>query len=620
VATRDERSFNAAAKRAANRRTRIVRETRLAIVDLLTQAEREILATLATQPPEAETWRLQALQREVRRAMAQFADAAAAPAASGIGGTWATGVAAIDEPLAAAARAAPAAAQAGGAGPGPGAAAGSPAASVRGLPAIDTRALDAMSEFLTEKIRGISVAAADKINTELGLTIVGARSPFEAAQAVQKILGETTRERANVIVRTELHRAYHVAAQKRLEQAAARIPGMRKRWRRSGKVHSRWNHDLADGQTVAWDKPFVLNDGRKEKKGEQVELMYPGDPKAPPSETINCGCVLLPVLPEEFGLKPTRPAKKPFTDEELRLNPRKSDLADAVPVRPAPKAPKPPPPPPPPPQFPVPAFREAKTVKEAEALGQSIIAARGPVEYVTSPTGGVAKRFRHSNTPLPQAQQIERYFGKVSYTGLNVETANELNRWLIEAAHEADRLGLPRLRGVMTSPPRGARASMGDGILAVSKKLTVAEVNGPALRENRRINAARYDQWRAAVEPGGNGRTRYDRPFSAGGYYATELESARSTFWHEFGHHVHQQLGVTTPTQYERPPLEDALIKIFKADTVFPTQYAATSRRELFAESFSLLRMGKPEKLDRRILDFLGQVERGVVDPTVGGA
>jgi hypothetical protein len=326
MATRDERRFNAAARRAAAGRTRIVRETRLAIAALLAQAQREIVALIAAQPEGAETGRLQQLQREVRRAMAQFGEAAIVPAAAGIEATYAAGVQAIEAPLAAVRSA--------GGGP---VVDGARRAVVQALnvTAIDTRQLEAMREFLTEKIKGIGTAAADRINTELGLAIVGARSPFEATKAVQQILGERTRERATVIVRTELHRAYHVAAQARLAQAAKAIPDLRKRWRRSGKVHSRWNHDLADGQTVPWDKPFVLNDGKT--KGAQVELMQPGDPKAPPHETINCGCTMLPVLPDRFGLAPTRPGKRPFSDEEVRLNPRKSDLADAVSL-PRPKA------------------------------------------------------------------------------------------------------------------------------------------------------------------------------------------------------------------------------------------------------------------------------------------
>ena len=76
--------------------------------------------------------------------------------------------------------------------------------------------------------------------------------------------------------------AFSVATQERQTQAAEILPGLKKQWRRSGKVHSRTAHDLADGQIVDVDKPFMVGG---------VPLMYPRDPKAPAKETINCGCV-----------------------------------------------------------------------------------------------------------------------------------------------------------------------------------------------------------------------------------------------------------------------------------------------------------------------------------------
>lgn len=591
-------AFDKAARAGARRRTALVRDTRAAVLDILKQAEQDVRLAISQQPEGTESWRLDALQKEVRRAMAEFADAAAPRAAAGQAAAAAAGEAMIEQPLAAIGARVDLAA-----------------------PRISTRQLEAMRSFLTEKIRDVGTAAADKINTQLGLAIVGARSPFEVTRAVQKILGEDTRQRATVIVRTELARAFGVAAQASLADAAKQIPGLRKAWRRSGKVHSRWNHDLADGQTVAWDQPFVLNDGKT--PGQKVELMFPVDPKGPPGETINCGCALLPVLPESEGLVPTTPRKRPFTAQEIALNPRKADLAERVPIRAVRPAPAPVlPPPTPPPQYPAPVFREAKTIKEAEGIGREIIAARGPTQYATAADGAPLRRYRHSPTRgvLTHEQQLA-YYGNVSYKGLDLETANALNRWLVEAAQEADRIGVPRLRGVMTSPPRGARASMGDGVLAVSKNLTVKPIAGEALQQNRRAHVARYDAWRAADEPGGNAATRRTRPFSGStGYFATERESTLSTAWHEFGHHLHQQLGVASPEQYAKPPLEAALIKVYTRETVFPTEYAFTSRFENFAESFSLLRMGKPEKLDPRMLSFIRQVEQGSTNPTVGGA
>ncbi len=54
------------------------------------------------------------------------------------------------------------------------------------------------------------------------------------------------------------------------------LPGLRKRWRHSGKIHSRLTHDVADGQVQPVDEPFRVSGGR---------LMFPRDPAGPPGVT-----------------------------------------------------------------------------------------------------------------------------------------------------------------------------------------------------------------------------------------------------------------------------------------------------------------------------------------------
>ena len=98
-----------------------------------------------------------------------------------------------------------------------------------------------------------------------------------AVAAVQRITG-SGRSRALTVARTEIGRAYSVAGQARMAQAMEELPGLRKQWRRSGKIHSRLTHDLADGQVQPVDEPFRVS-GRR--------IMFPRDPAAPPSETIN---------------------------------------------------------------------------------------------------------------------------------------------------------------------------------------------------------------------------------------------------------------------------------------------------------------------------------------------
>ena len=72
---------------------------------------------------------------------------------------------------------------------------------------------------------------------------------------VAALLKTGGRSRALTIVRTELGRAYSLAGQQRMEQASEVLPGLRKQWRRSGKLRARLTHDAIDGQLRDADKP-----------------------------------------------------------------------------------------------------------------------------------------------------------------------------------------------------------------------------------------------------------------------------------------------------------------------------------------------------------------------------
>ena len=261
-----ERAFRKARTAAVRKRTAIINDTRAEVVRLLKLALERINAILIAQPSDYQQWYLPQLSREIERALADLGEASAARVSAAAGEAWAAGQDLVDQPLA--------------------------AAGVRiwgVVPAIDTRQLFAMRAFMTDRIKDISVQAANRINTELGLTAIGAQPVNDAVKRVAQILGESSRARAFTIVRTELSRAYAVAAQERLAQAAKVVPGMRKEWRRSGKIHPRPHHYDANGQVVDYDQPFTLIGPRT-----IVKLMFPHDPKAPAAETINCGCVMLP--------------------------------------------------------------------------------------------------------------------------------------------------------------------------------------------------------------------------------------------------------------------------------------------------------------------------------------
>lgn len=252
-------------REAVGGRTRLINDTAAEIARLLQVAADQVAGVLAAAPTDYQQWRLPQLAAEIRRVLEETAPRAADAADAAMLESWAAAGAMVDGTMRAPRLAA-------------------------ALPAIDSGQLDAMRAFTTEKIKGATLAAMDKINDQLALTMIGSQTPFDAVQAVTKILGESTRKRATNIVRTELATAYSTANQLRLAQWGETVPGLKKRWVKSGKVHPRIEHVAIHGQVRDVDKPFDL-------EGGAVQMMQPHDPGAPAKHRINCGCIAVPVVP-----------------------------------------------------------------------------------------------------------------------------------------------------------------------------------------------------------------------------------------------------------------------------------------------------------------------------------
>jgi len=294
LASAQDKAFRAERRAQIARRSALLQGARDEIVALLQDASARITTMLAAQPSDYEQWRLTQLQSEVQLVLDGYKAAVGPVVSNSITTAWKAGQDLVDKPV-----------EAGGIQIG----------SMLGQ--ISTQQLEAMDAFMLDRIRDIGTQAASKIKTELGMVILGAQSPGAAAAKVQALLGEDARARATMIVRTELGRVYSVATYRRLLQSAERLPGMRKMWRRSGKLHSRIAHDAIDGQTRKMTEPFDV---------AGVPMQHPHDPTAPAEQVVNCGCVLLPHM---VNWTVSTPGAKPFTAQELKYSPAKRLLADA---------------------------------------------------------------------------------------------------------------------------------------------------------------------------------------------------------------------------------------------------------------------------------------------------
>lgn len=281
--------FSAERTRQLRRLTVITAGAMADVRSALELVRAEIRRLLNAQPSE---WRLQQLgllRREIDDALGRLEGRIGAIWTEGSAATWSAGIALVERPLISA------------------------GVTLR-FQAVSDGQLLGMRSFLTNRIADITQQAQMRIEQQLRLVIGGVSAPAEAVSGIDRVLGGRTRSRAITITRTELGRAYSVATQLRLAQAARTVSGLKKQWRRSGKIHSRLTHDAADGQIREVDQPFDVG-------GEQ--LMYPRDPTASARNTINCGCTQLPYKDD---WEVTVPGRRPFSPDELSANPARADL------------------------------------------------------------------------------------------------------------------------------------------------------------------------------------------------------------------------------------------------------------------------------------------------------
>ena len=185
-----ERKLKAERSKRARALPRIQRDTAAEVTRLLKRAEKDIRSALTGAPSDYQAWALPQLQASVRTALHTLGTGAGETLSQGAARAWEAGLDTVERPLDDAFGL------------------DEPGFRLSALlPQVDTRQLLAMQSFLTHKMANVSATLANRVNSELGLAIIGTRSVGETTGRVAALLKTGGRSRALTVIRTELGRA-----------------------------------------------------------------------------------------------------------------------------------------------------------------------------------------------------------------------------------------------------------------------------------------------------------------------------------------------------------------------------------------------------------------------------
>lgn len=229
------------------------------------------------------------------------------------------------------------------------------------------------------------------------------------------------------------------------------------------------------------------------------------------------------------------------------------------------------------------AFVPASTIAEAEQWLKNNMG-KGD-DY------GKGQRFSH-----PEFQRNEDHMKAfktdnlvLNAQSLDIDSLNVFNSLVDESNDILDKMGVPRLRCIVFKDQEVS--SMGDGVLVYGQ--------GKLLKNNAdRIKDV--PTWKLGDDIKNAPAYSYDN-------FTKWSTASRATFWHEIGHHVHQEYKVSGSRVMEIEMKKTIKSKVGRMK-VSPTQYATTKNEEWFAENFALLKMGRADLVHPLFTEIAGDV------------
>lgn len=137
--------------------------------------------------------------------------------------------------------------------------------------------------------RALERALRDKRFDSTVLNAIESGKKLDAAQ-INKMVGRyydrMLKYRSEVIARTEALRAVHQGAEtmylQAIDEGELSADQLTREWNTAKDERVRGSHRAMHGQVQPFGQPFISGKGNA--------LRYPGDPEAPPEETIQCRC------------------------------------------------------------------------------------------------------------------------------------------------------------------------------------------------------------------------------------------------------------------------------------------------------------------------------------------
>ena len=383
------------------------------------------------------------------------------------------------------------------------------------------------------------------------------------------------RRRADVIARTETHAAVSAAQDTYHRRLSARYAlQVRKRWLATSDARTRSAHSQMNGTEIDMDEKFLMPNGTRMK--------HVGDPAGGPSNTINCRCVILYVDVED-EVEDTE-IDRPQEDVTIQ---QVEEGLDGLPTG-----------------------ISFQTLQKKLSTGEITYAA-------------AKKRNRDR---IRAARDDDRYFDakeKSKYTGRkvtdygkdatpNTQKVNDplgvqmmacVDQCMAELQILAKKFKIPEIRGIKTLRKNSrAQANMGDGVLGID----FAYMRSYLTQERKPATT-----WR-------RGDDVSKMPYTTDEYFEDPLDKIRTTFYHEFAHHVHQIKGLKRTDDYRRGFIGkwerylyrrwDEVSERWRSQRV--SHYGGSNAVEWFAENFSLWAMRRDDLVSE---DFKTLI-KGIVD------